>query len=372
MKRWVRRLGLAAAFAVTCAAALEALLRIAAPIPLNSPRFRTSARYCTELWPSNDGFITTVDFRHAFRTDERGWRRSGAQSPGSAPAPRSVAVIGDSMVFGEGVADDETFVARLPAALAERGAGRWDAWNLGIGGHGTAQHLARLEDLMTSGRRPDVALVTFFANDPRDDRECRPFELAADGTSLARVVPAYFAHPPPKRIQWLAEQPAYRWITSRSQLLGRIRLKLARTEDRRHGTDTSVPPERRPGGNALDEPLTPDALRLLTSLYRRLASDAREWSLPLGLVLVPHKGCFEAGSRAACDAKLDTVARVAAEAGLAVLDLRPAFAARSIETDYYPHDLHWTAAGHAAATAPIADFIVRLEARTGGSERPST
>ncbi|MFN7950346.1 MAG: hypothetical protein U0610_01355 [bacterium] len=130
------------------------------------------------------------------------------------------------------------------------------------------------------------------------------------------------------------------------------------------------PSER--GGNALDEPLTPDALRLLTSLYRRLASDAREWSLPLGLVLVPHKGCFEAGSRAACDAKLDTVARVAAEAGLAVLDLRPAFAARSIETDYYPHDLHWTAAGHVAATAPIADFIVRLEARTGGSERPST
>ena len=55
MKRAFRRLGLAAAFAAICVLALEVLLRLAAPIPLNSPRFRTSARYCSELWPSNDG-----------------------------------------------------------------------------------------------------------------------------------------------------------------------------------------------------------------------------------------------------------------------------------------------------------------------------
>ena len=358
MKRAFRRLGLAAAFAAICVLALEVLLRLAAPIPLNSPRFRSSARYCTELWPSNDGVLTTVDFRHAFHTDEHGWRSSD---------------LGDR-ASGEGVADDETFVARLPAALAERGAGRFSAWNLGIGGHGTGQHTARLEDLVASGRKPDAALVTFFANDPRDDRECRPFEWAgSDGVSLERVVPAYIAHPAPKRVRWLVEEPAYRWLTAHSQLLGRIRLKLARGGgERTEGASDSERAERGARrGNTLDEPLTPDAIRLTTALYRRLAADARAWSIPIGIVLVPHQGCFEPATRLACDAKLDTVARIAIEAGLPLLDLRPVFE-RSSESSYYPHDLHWTRAGHATATAPIADFIVRLAAVASGSARPST
>ncbi len=362
MKRLQRRLGLAAALAAACVLTLEALLRLAAPIPLNSPRFRSSARYCTELWPSNDGVLTTVDFRHAFHTDEHGWRRNDRREVASGDGARAVAVVGDSMVFGEGVADGETFVARLPAALADRGAGRWIAWNLGIGGHGTGQHTARLEDLVASGRKPDAALVTFFANDPRDDRECRPFEWAgSDGVSLERVVPAYNAHPAPKRVRRLVEEPAYRWLTAHSQVLGRIRLKLARGGgDRTEGASDSERAERgAPRGNALDEPLTPDAIRLTTALHRRLAADARAWSIPIGIVLVPHKGCFEAATRPACDAKLDTVARIAIEAGLPLLDLRPVFA-RSSESDYYPHDLHWTPAGHATATTPIADFIVHL------------
>lgn len=364
MKRWLARLGAVLSFTLGTVAALEALLALAAPVPLNSPRFRTSERYCTELTAGSDGVITTADFRHTFHVDERGRRTSGS---GPRAGARTVAVVGDSMVFGEGVADGETFVARLPGALAAAGAGEWDAWNLGIGGHGTGQHLARLEDLVASGARPDVALVTFFANDPRDDRECRPFRLAADGAALTRAVPADMAHPPPKRLPWLVEQPAYRWITSHSQIVGRLRLRAARSPEKR------VSAAGAPGLNALDEPLSPDAVRLTNALYRRLAADARSWELPIGLVLVPHKGCFTGSDAArACATKLDTVARIAAESGLRLLDLRTVFDPARLDSDYHAHDLHWTVAGHARATAPIAAFIEQLAASRGGTVRPST
>lgn len=358
MKRWLAPLGAALGFAVGSVAALEALLRLAAPVPLNSPRFRTSERYCTELIAGSDGVITTADFRHRFHVGERGWRESG--SPPHAGA-RTVAVVGDSMVFGEGVADRETFVARLPGALAAAGAGEWDAWNLGIGGHGTGQHVARLEDLVASGPRPDVALVTFFANDPRDDRECRPFRFGADGMTLTRVTPADMAHPPPKRLPWLVRQPWYRWLTAHSQIVGRLRLRAARTPGE---------PKATPGLNALDEPFTPDEVRLTHALYQRLAADARSWGIPVGIVLVPHKGCFAGEAMRACADKLDTVARLAAEARLPVLDLRASFDARGLDADYYAHDLHWTAAGHSRATAPIAAFVARLAAAPREDERP--
>ena len=358
MKRWLARLGVALGFAAACVAALEALLRVAAPVPLNSPRFRTSERYCTELIAGSDGVITTADFRDAFHVDERGRRVGG--SPHAAGA-RTVAVVGDSMVFGEGVADGETFVARLPEALAALGAGEWDAWNLGIGGQGTGQHVARLEDLVASGAKPNVALVTFFANDPRDDRECRPFHFADDHVTLERAVPADMAHPPPKRLPWLVEQPIYRWITSHSQIVGRLRLRAARNPEKR-----AAPA----GANALDEPMTPEELRLTNALYQRLAADSRSWGVPIGIVLVPNKGCFAGDAMRACAEKLDTVARIAAESGLPLLDLRGSFGAERIDSDYYPHDLHWTAAGHARAAPPIAAFVARLAAAPREAERP--
>ncbi len=356
MRRWLRVGAALAALAVVCVAALEALLWVAAPIPLNSPRFQTSARYCTELIPSNEGVLRTVDFRHAFHVDERGERRgAGSHSPSPAQSDRTVAVVGDSMVFGEGVDDGDTFVALLPQALGKRGGGSWDAWNLGIGGHGTGQHVARLEDLVASGRKPGVALVTFFANDPRDDRECRPFRFTANGNDLERVIPATMAHPPPRRLAWLVARPWYRWITGHSQIVGRVRLRAARTEG-----EPEHEAKRAGVVNALDAPITADELALTSALYRRLARDAESWSIPVGIVLVPHKGCFVDAARRACDEKLEAVAAAARAAGLPLLDLRPVLAAQPIDRTYYPHDLHWTRAGHQAVTGPIADFAVFL------------
>src|SRR5689334_21930394 len=101
--RWIRGAGALLVFCVVCVAGLEVLLRALAPVRLNSPRFRTSERSCTELIASSDGVLQTTDFRHAFHVDERGDRSSARRgSP-----ERTVAVVGDSMVFGEGVEDHE-------------------------------------------------------------------------------------------------------------------------------------------------------------------------------------------------------------------------------------------------------------------------
>ena len=49
-------------------------------------------------------------------------------------------MLGDSFTFGEGVPDEETFVARLDAAL--RGEGL-QVLNAGVAGHGTVEEAAR-------------------------------------------------------------------------------------------------------------------------------------------------------------------------------------------------------------------------------------
>ena len=82
-------------------------------------------------------------------------------TPGAAAGPRSTFLLffGDSVTFGEGVQNAETF----PHFVAER-APRVRAYNYGFHGYGPQQLLARLEtqDLRTQVAEPDGSLVYLF------------------------------------------------------------------------------------------------------------------------------------------------------------------------------------------------------------------
>jgi lysophospholipase L1-like esterase len=96
---------------------------------------------------------------HGTRDRERPVARTGA--------PR-IAVIGDSITFGSGVAPHERFTEQLERLLAVRRGGAVEVLNLGVGGYDTLQEVATLEHV---GLRfaPDLVLVGYCVNDLGDN-----------------------------------------------------------------------------------------------------------------------------------------------------------------------------------------------------------
>ena len=123
-----------------------------------------------QLTPGWSGVHHHYDYDAVYDIDASGFRvdpQAGEKGP-------RVAVLGDSFTFGLGVANDETFVARLNAESD----GRLHYLNLGVPGYSTDQELLLLKK---TGRaiKPDIVLlVVYLANDLFDNN--RPFPLQAD------------------------------------------------------------------------------------------------------------------------------------------------------------------------------------------------
>ena len=79
-----------------------------------------------------------------------------------------IACLGDSITFGEGVRDEDTYSERVAALLRAQLASQdatCESFNFGVGGYNTEQELFALQNyaLMTS---PDVVIVGYNLNDP--------------------------------------------------------------------------------------------------------------------------------------------------------------------------------------------------------------
>ena len=77
-----------------------------------------------------------------------------------------IACIGDSHTFGYGVADDETWPARLQVALGKKNADgrRIQVLNCGVSAHDTPQEVRWLETKVM-GFNPDIVLLQYYVND---------------------------------------------------------------------------------------------------------------------------------------------------------------------------------------------------------------
>lgn len=104
-------------------------------------------------------------YHHPVRVNALGLR--GPEVSAEKPAgERRVLALGDSMVYGQGVAEEDTVPAQLEAMLNERAADgeTWRVVNAGHRAYATHQELALLEEL---GARiaPDVVVLFWFDND---------------------------------------------------------------------------------------------------------------------------------------------------------------------------------------------------------------
>lgn len=121
------------------------------------------------LTPGFEGDLHRSEFQTHFTTGQSGLRRAD-------PRPRQpntvrVLILGDSLTWGFGVADEETFVVRLETLLATTYPELdIQVLNGGVPGYSTADQLAFLQS-RGARLKPDLVIVQFLSvNDLQDNR----------------------------------------------------------------------------------------------------------------------------------------------------------------------------------------------------------
>ena len=168
-RTFLRRLGFVVAGLGLGLLAVEVLLRMHQPqiFPHHPPGMYTKhSEIGHVLTPAFDGTLERAEFVMNFRTNEAGLR--GSETPRMNPDTIRILCLGDSFTWGMGVADSETYPARLEDLLrVEYPQLDIQVLNGGTPQYGSRDELAWLKD-RGAELKPDF-LILFF--DPLDDFE---------------------------------------------------------------------------------------------------------------------------------------------------------------------------------------------------------
>jgi lysophospholipase L1-like esterase len=273
--------------------------------------------------------------------NSRGFRgREYADNP--APGVRRVVVLGDSIVWGYGVEDNQTFTH-----LLERQGRNLEVINLAVSGYGTDQESLLLEKEGLR-YRPDIVLMEVCENDfseiVRDQVYYiypKPrFVLRKQGLRL-RNVPVPKATPFDRLLFWL-DRRSYFWRFLNTSGPSRAGLAWMKGVARRARLSRAVPPLIR----------APDAdERLIVALLRRTRQTAERGGARLALFIVAPMR----------EDHRRLILRFGEEEGIPVLDLHPVFLAAARRPGaphiFLPRDLHWTAAGHEIVARSMGEWL---------------
>lgn len=263
----------------------------------------------------------------------------GAEVPAhKAPGEVRVLALGDSMTYGQGVADGDTLPARLELELRALASDRdWRVVNAGLRGYSTRQELGLLEEL-GARLQPDVVLLLWYWNDldPVDVGRIHARLAASGPVTMDISAPFEGRH----ALLWHAKQ-----LLRRSALLMYAH-ELRKTVEVRD----------------LESYVQQGLERLPEELERFEALCAGLGARPL-VALVPDVGVLMGEHWTAPVAA--RVAGLAAARGLAVVDLAPALAplvAGGRRPPTLPYDGHYEPrANQAMAEALVKPVLAALE-----------
>ena len=296
---------------------------------------------CLELGADHVPYLrpgARVDLRRADGVDGT-WHvrvdQDGLRGPERGPPPEGalrVLLLGDSMTFGSGVADEDTYAARLEPLLAAALARPVRVGNGGIIAFGPQEELRRLEALRPR-LQPDLVVAQLtIANDPLDALRWldEPGPLRPDPQAARALEDSLWLNNP---LAWWSR--AYRWAAWN---VGRHALRY----------------------RLMSEPAVLERTVALIERMRALVAPR-----PFAVLLAPTVGQAQ-GHRA--DRLLDTEAinrglseRLAAR-GIPCLDPLPRLRAgcQAGQVLYLPFDRHWSPLGHQAVAEELAPFLQGL------------
>ncbi len=282
-------------------------------------------------WELRKGF-RGIDFGRMANVNAAGYR--GREHPLRKTSARTrVVLVGDSIGYGAGVEDAETF-----SALLESRGPRLEVVNLSVGGYGTDQELILLEE---RGLRyaPDIVVLNFcifsdFTDNALpsalfDARQPKP-HFSWDGRSLVKHDAHVRLSPPRKLSQWLLDQSHLY-----NRLVGLLGLRRPPREpgvwmDRRSAVMNNLPP----------------AAALTFELIRRMNEVVRSAGARFLVVIHPDRQSYHHRTRL-----LGKFCSSTALEGIAVLEMGERYRERGLAFDQIALDEpgHLTALGHRVA-----------------------
>ena len=339
-REWLLSLAVVVLFAGGLAA-IEAVLRRADPDYLNRLHGDESSNVYSETygWELRRGF-RGWDFGHWATVNGKGYR--GPEHAYDKPPSRTrVLMLGDSIAYGAGVTDGETFSARLEARHPQ-----FDVVNLAVGGYGTDQELIQLT---REGRRyrPDVVVLNFclfsdvvdnaLSHALFDARQPKPF-FTWDGRALVEHDDHLRLSFPRRLAQWLSDY---------SHSYNRLRILLGAPMaprqpgvwiDRMEAVMSNLPP----------------ALEVTFRLIRRMSDECLGAGAKFYVLIHPDRAAFRHGSKL-----LNKFCRTQLLEGNPVIEVGERYRARGLDFDTITIDSpgHLNKVGHEAAAETIAAVL---------------
>lgn len=336
---------LGSALAVLC---FEGFLALFWPQERQTPLYESTATFPLALRANVDGIHASNEFSVRYRTNA--WRMRDPERPLEKPAGTfRIVLLGDSLTFGSGVNDEDTFGRQLERILNARAGGRrYQVINAACASWGTAHHLVFLEETGFKFR-PDLVLMAFHDDDPKDNRVSGFFALDADGRPERKPARRQTVSVV-KRVT--AMIPGYAWLAQHSHLFSALRLRLAswvkqfRAGDRTN-TDFLDAGRKRPAA------VWPEAdWKLTAALLERVRDRAREEGAAFALLHAP----FPRYNRAV-EARYAAMAEALKVPHLELIDLLAA--ATPDGPNYFPANRHFTPRGNRLIAEALARFLDR-------------
>jgi len=291
-----------------------------------------------------------------YATNHEGFRDRAWPRVKPADAFR-IAVIGDSVTFGYGVALEQTFAKRLEERLRSDAAGPpFEVMNLGVSGYNPYTE-AELLDGVVLGFAPDLVLVQFCVNDLNDPTQ--HFD-ASTMLALGAIPDAAFPDPARRATIRATVVPApIHALCTASRLCSAVAEALAPAPAHDEMVAALAPRE------------DPSAAELawLEGLYGRMVRAARARGAALAVVVFPYETQLQPGGRDALQEKLRALGE---RAGVVVIDLLPAFRRAAADPGEEPLFLdmwHPSARGHAVAAEEIARALACARLVPDGAAR---
>lgn len=315
--------------------------------------FRPDPRLGYALRPDWSAVHETDEFRVVVHTNALGLRGAPAD-PRPPPGVRRVLVVGDSFAFGWGVADAETFAARLDAAL---GPGV-EVLNAAVPGWGVDQYRVFLRE-RGFALAPHVLLVATCSNDV-GDLGWNAHELDGDGLPV-RVESRRFTVDHRGRLHHTALDDLpfpdlpLAGLAGRSHFANWLRYRLARlwvSWAERAELERDAPERAPPGPVAA---LSAEQIRegLASGLgfrhryYRHVMQDVAREAAARGIALrTVHVGPYRQELSADCRS-----------GGRPCLDVTELFTRESAPEAFYPVDGHWTPEGHRRVAEALSAWL---------------
>lgn len=301
--------------------------RYGTPLPERVPLLEVQANAWRgwEMIPSRDHYT----YLERVRVNSLGLR--GDDLKAKLPGELRVLCLGDSLIYGQGVGEDDTLPAALEAALPREA--RPVVVNGGLRAYATHQELGLLEELGES-IAADVVLLCWYWNDVDErDIERTHAKLEASGPIVFDLGHPWSAG---RRVSWQLKQ-----VLRRSALLNHL-----------HEQFRSGPWEE------WSEAYRAAGIERLDGYLARFEELCTEQGAELRVVLMPDPGGIMGG--AVSTDLSDRGGQLFAERDLPFLDLRPTMAAWMAEqgsAPVLPFDGHFNGEGNRLLAGAIAEWL---------------